>query len=168
MFSKKGGLTVSASERKIGPIEVRWGSDHYKYCIVGDSFITEWKKGMDYSKSCWSLQGVSPTLVETIGRSSETTKTARISMALMASSIIVFFSEYNKAIPLLAPFLLGLGAWWFIGILRKVAPRSWTEVRKPTGEYVFSLVQPEKKTKEWSEFEQELVNVIREVNAEKT
>lgn len=159
---------MSVSERKVGPIEVRWGSDHHTYCIVGDSFITEWKKGMDYSKSCWSLQGVSPNLVETTGRSSETTKTARISMTLMASAVIVFFSEYNKTIPLLAPFLLGLGGWWFIGILRKVAPRTWTEVRKSTGEYVFSLVQPEKKTNEWLEFEQELVKAIREVNTEKT
>lgn len=159
---------MSAPERTIGPIEVRWGSDRYKYCIVGDTFVTEWKKGMDCSKSSWPLHGLSPNLVETIGRSSETTKTARISMALIAASIIVFFSEYNKAIPLLAPFLLGLGGWWFIGILRKVAPRSWTEVRKPTGEYVFSLVQPEKKTNEWLEFEQNLVKVIREVNAEKT
>lgn len=159
---------MSAPERTIGPIEVRWGRDRYTYRIVGESFITEWKRGIDLSKTCWSLHGISPNLVETIGRSSQTTKTVRQSGALIAAAIIVFFSEYNKSIPLLAPFLLVLGGWWLVGVLRQVLPRSWTEVRKYTGEYVFSLVQPEKKTQEWLEFEKELVKAIREVNAEKT
>ena len=159
---------MTISERRVGPIEVRWGSELYKYSIAGDSFFTEWKKGMDFSKSSWPLYGLSPSFVETSGRSSETTSTARKSMGLIAASIIVFFSEYNRTIPLLAPFLLGLGSWWFIGVVRRVAPRTWTEVRKITGEYGFSLVQPTEKSAEWLKFEQELSNAIHEANAAQT
>lgn len=159
---------MSSSERKIEPVEVRWGGDEYKYYVLGDSFYTEWKSGMDCSKSSWPLRGLSPNLVETVGRSSGTTKTVRVSMLLIASSVIVFFSDYNKSIPLLAPFLFALGAWWFINAVRMVAPRSWIEARKLSGETVFSVVQPKDKSEEWSKFRQALTEAIREVNETKT
>ena len=159
---------MAVSERQIGPIEVRWGSDQYKYSIVGDSFFTEWKNGMDFSKSSWPLHGVSPHFGETIGRSSDTTKTVRISAALIAAAIIIFFSEYNKSIPLLAPFLFGLGCWWLIGKARNVVPRSWTEVRKTTGEDFFSFVQPSEKSEDWIAFEQALSKAIHEINTTQT
>jgi hypothetical protein len=136
--------------------------------VVGESFYTEWKSGMDCSKSSWPLTGLSPSLIEIVRRSPETTRTVRISLALIASSAVVFFSEYNKAIPLLAPFLLGLGSWWLINSVRKVVPRRWTEVRKLSGETNFSIVQPDQRTDEWVKFEEELSETIREINAEKT
>ena len=122
---------MSSAERNIGPIEVGWGSDEYKYYVLGDSFyLYRMEERHGLLKSFWPLYGLSPNLVETIGRSSGTTKTVRLSMLLIASSIVVFFSDHNKSIPLLAPFLLLLGAWWFVNAVRKVVPRSWIEARK--------------------------------------
>jgi hypothetical protein len=159
---------MSSTQRRIGPIEVRWGSDRYRYSVTGDCFLYEWWSGMDQGSAAYPLSGMSPDLLETVGRSPQTTRTARISLVLIASSVIFFFSDYNKAIPLLAPFLLFLGAWWLVNALRKVVPRKWTEVRKVNGEAGFSFVQPEQRTEEWTEFEQALSLAIREVNGEKT
>ncbi|MBK7664795.1 MAG: hypothetical protein IPJ21_14875 [Sterolibacteriaceae bacterium] len=159
---------MNGPERKLGPIEVRWGDERYTYYIIGDSFYTEWKRGMDCAKSVASLHGLSSNLTETVGRSQSTTRTLRISMLLMASSVVVFFSDYNNSIPLLAPFLLGLGGWWFVSAIRKVAPRAWTNVRKSSGDEAFYMVQPEHKSEEWSRFEAGLSESIRQVNAEKT
>jgi hypothetical protein len=155
------------SKYKIGPITVRWGRNKYKYYVIGESFYSEWNSGMDHSTSCWSLLGLSPDLIETVGRSSSTTRTVRISMLLIASSGIVFFSDYNKSIPLLAPFLFGLGAWWIINAVSTLLPRRWTEARALNGETVFSVVQPAEKANEWLEFQQALAGAIREANETK-
>jgi len=159
---------VTSTERRIGPIDVRWGNERYNYSVVGDLFFSEWKSGMDGAKSSYPLHGMSSDLVETTGRSSQTTKTVRISLGLISASVIIFFSEYNKTIPLLAPFLLLLGGWWLTNALRKVMPRTWTEVRKINGEAGFALVQPEPRTAAWTSFEQALSSAIREVNADRT
>ena len=159
---------MTSTERRIGPIEVRWGNERYNYSVVGDLFFSEWKSGMDYAKSSYPLYGMSAALVETSGRSPQTTRTVRISAGLIASSVIIFFSEYNRTIPLLAPFLLLLGSWWLANALRKVLPRTWTEIRKINGDAGFSMVQPEQRTETWTSFEQALLSAIREVNAVKT
>ena len=119
--------------------------------------------GPDSTVSC-SLRGLSPNLTETTGRSSNIAQTVRIAMLLLASSVIVFFSEYNKTIPLLSPFLLSLGSWWLFNALRKVIPRTWTVIRKTNGEDACSIVQPEKKSAEWLKFEKELSDTIVEAN----
>jgi hypothetical protein len=123
---------------------------------------------MDCSRTSVSLQGLSSNLAESVGRSASTTKTVRLAMLLIASSVVVFFSDYNESIPLLAPFLIGLGGWWFVNALRKLVPRSWTNVRKSSGEEAFYMVQPKHKSTEWSNFEMELSKAIRELNAAKT
>src|SRR5687767_9176299 len=114
----------------VGPIEVRWGRDRYRYYTIDDVLYSEWKRGVDSSKSSWSLRGVSPRLDETSGRSDGVVKIIRLASLLMICSLIVYFSDYNKAIPLLAPFLGLWGAWWFINTLSKVSPRKWTLFRK--------------------------------------
>ena len=119
---------------------------------------------MDFSKTPWPLQGLSPIFVETVGRSSGTTNTVRKAMALIAASIIIFFSQYNQSIPLLAPFLFVLGSWWFAGALSEVLPRTWTEVRKLNGEVFFSILQPAEKSPEWLKFEEDLLQAIHETN----
>jgi len=155
---------MSDTEYRVGPIDVRWGKDRYKFYVIGDSFYTEWVSGFDRSKVSSPLRGLSPDLTETTGRSSDIAQTLRIAMLLVASSVIVFFSEYNKAIPLLAPFLFGLGSWWFANATRKVIPRTWTVLRKITGEDACSIVQPEKKSAEWLRFEKELSDAIVKAN----
>jgi hypothetical protein len=159
---------MSDSERAIAPVEVRWGSDRYTYYLTDDSVVVEWKSGMDLSKTCWPLHGLSPNLKEISGRSSGSGTTVRISLLLIASSVIVFFSDYNKAIPLLAPFLLFLGAWWLINVSRKLVPRNWTVVRKSSGEDAFSLVQPKVRSDAWVLFERELSEAIRRANPSET
>ena len=159
---------MNDADKTLGAVEVRWGSDRYKYYVIDDSFFTEWTSGMDCSKTSVHLRGLSPRLIETSGRSSSTTQTVRISLLLIASSIIVFFSDYNKTIPLLAPFLLFLGGWWVANALRKVIPRKWTVVRKRSGEDAFFLVQPEKKSDDWLRFEKDLSGAINKANPSET
>jgi hypothetical protein len=153
-----------AVERRVGPIEVRWGRDRYTYFIVRGELVTEWKSGIDHSRSSYPLNGLSPDLVEVVGRSPRTTKTVRISLALLAASAIIFFSDYNKAIPLLAPSLLLLGVWWLANAFRMLRPRTWTEIRKLNGDSAVTLVQPEQRTDAWTHFERDLSSAIREVN----
>ena len=123
---------------------------------------------MDQSKTCWPLHGLSPRLRETSGRSAGIGTAARVSFLLVAASVIIFFSDYNKAIPLLAPFLLLLGVWWLVRVLRKVTPRNWTVVPKSTGDDAFSLVQPDVKSDSWITFERELSEAIRRANPSET
>ncbi len=159
---------MTSAERRVGPFEVRWGNERYKYSVIGDLFFTEWKSGMDSARSSYPLYGLSPDLTETVGRSQQTTKTLRISASLVVSSVIIFFSEYNKGIPLLAPFLLVVGGWWLVNAVRKVVPRAWTEIRKLNGDNGITLLQPEQRTGEWTNFENALSLAIREVNEAKT
>ena len=155
-------------ERVIAPVNVKWGTDKYTYYLTDDSLVVEWRSGMDLSKTCWPLHGLSPKLREMSGRSSGTGTSVRVSFLLIAASVILFFSDYNKAIPLLAPFLLFLGAWWLINVLRKVVPRNWTVVPKSTGDDAFSLVQPDVKSDSWVTFERELCEAIRRANPSET
>lgn len=119
---------------------------------------------MDCANSSHPLYGMSPDLIETVGRSPETTKAVRVSLGLLASAVIIFFSDFNKTIPLLAPFFLLLGGWWLVNALRQVVPRRWTEVRKLSGETGFHMVQPEHRTEDWVNFEHALSAAIRKAN----
>ena len=162
------GRIMTDVEYSVGPIDVRWGKDRYKFYVVGDSLYTEWVSGFDRSTVPCPLRGLSPNFTETTGRSSGIAQTVRISMLLVASSVIVFFSDYHKTIPLLAPFLLGLGSWWLANAIRKVVPRTWTVIRKTNGEDACSIVQPEKKSPEWLRFEKKLSDAILKVNESET
>lgn len=95
MFQK--GRAMTDTEYRVGPIDVRWGKDHYKFYVVGDSLYTEWVSGFDRSKVSCPLRGLSPDFTETTGRSSGIAQTVRMSMLLVASSIIVFFSDYQAS-----------------------------------------------------------------------
>ena len=159
---------MTSDNQRAGPMEVRWGKDRYNYSVEGNSFRTEWKSGMDCASLSYPLYGMSPNLIETVGRSPETTKAVRVSLCLLASAVIIYFSDLNTSIPLLAPFLFLLGGWWLVNALRQVVPRRWTEVRKSSGETGFSMVQPEHKTEDWVKFEQELSTAIRKANETRT
>lgn len=156
---------MTSASRKLGPIDVRWGNDRFTYWVAGDLFYSEWQSGMDLSKTSDSLRGISAELSETVGRSSGTTQSLRTSASLLALSVVVYFSDYQKSIPLLAPFLLTLGGIGLAQGLRRATPRTWTIVRNKNGTQAFHMVQPERKSAEWEKFESDLVQAIREVNA---
>jgi len=159
---------MTSDDHSTGPFKVRWGKDRYSYSVTGNSFRTEWKSGMDCASLSYPLYGMSPDLIETVGRSPETTKAVRVASALLASAVIIFFSDFNTSIPLLAPFLFLLCGWWLVNALRQVVPRRWTEVRKLSGETGFSMVQPEHRTQDWVKFEQALSAAIRKANETRT
>ncbi len=155
---------MTSHDQSTDRFEVRWGRDRYSYSVTGNLFRTEWKSGMDCADLSYPLYGMSPDLIETVGRSPSTTKTLRVSSSALAFAVIIFFSDFNKSIPLLAPFLFLLGGWWLVNALRQIVPRRWTEVRKLSGETGFALVQPEHRTQEWVNFEQTLSAAIRRAN----
>lgn len=156
---------MTTGSRRIGPIEVRWGRARYKYSVAGELFHSEWESGMDLSKFSVSLFGLSAELSETVGRSEGTTESIRTAVPILAMSAVVYFSDYQKSIPLLAPYLLLHGGFGLASGLRRVAPRTWTVVRYVGGTQAFHMVQPEDKSAEWEQFEMDLARAIREVNA---
>ncbi|MCW8932259.1 MAG: hypothetical protein OQL19_18750 [Gammaproteobacteria bacterium] len=69
----------------------------------------EWEKGAIKGKTSHLLHRLSPNInIETIV-DDVALKKIRISWVLIVSAIIIFFSDYNDKIPLLAPFLAGYG-----------------------------------------------------------
>lgn len=159
---------MNSPSATVGPIEVRRGRDRYKYCVVDDLFISEWKRGIDHSRSTWSLRGTSSQFTEIVGRPNGVEKKLQRAGLLVAISVIIHFSDYNTSIPLLAPFLFLLGGWWFFNSLDGVRPHCWTQVRKITGEDAFNFLRPENGTDEWLHFERDLAQTIVRLNEAET
>ena len=149
-------------------ITIQSGRNKITYSVVDNLLITEKGTGTFQTRSTLSLQGLSPRLVVEIERHSGTVKTIRFSALAIALAAVVFFSDYNSSIPLLAPLLFGVGLIKFLNGVRHIYPRSWTVIRNTAGEEVRSLLQPKEKGEAWSTFEKVLSETIVAANRNET
>ena len=61
-------------------------------------------------------------------------------MAFIVAAIIIYFSDFNDSIPLLAPALLVYGVVRTSNLWRDLVPKTWTIIRYKNGESAGSIV----------------------------
>ena len=88
----------------------------------------EWKKGIEKGKATYLLYRLSPNIIEATDLDKEALKHIRFSWYFLIASIIIYFSDYNETIPLLAPVLAAFSILIFVKNIRKTWPRVWAIV----------------------------------------
>ncbi len=136
----------------------------YKKILSFDSnFLYEdWSRGMQSGSNTYPLHQLIPKLHYTSGTDSHILKVFRTSALCVLASIIVYFSDYNAKIPLLAPALLLIGLPFCVHALLDIRPKTWTLVSDEYGDTATNFVHSYCEDQEQREcFEESLVDAIR-------
>lgn len=88
----------------------------------------EWSKGITKGKTAYLLYRLSPNIFEETVISTEYSRSIRTGWALLLASAIIFFSDYNMKIPLLAPVLCVVGLYFVVSNFRKAWPKETVTV----------------------------------------
>ncbi|RLA40553.1 MAG: hypothetical protein DRR06_17305 [Gammaproteobacteria bacterium] len=112
----------------------------YRYSFDKHVFYNNWRHGPDEGTSSIPLNQLSRHHTLTQGRPDGFTRKFQIAGAFIAGAIIVYFSDFNHSIPLLAPALFIYGAGRTVCMWSDVLPKKWTIIRYNNGEQASSIV----------------------------
>ncbi|MCP5488172.1 MAG: hypothetical protein H7A43_05940 [Verrucomicrobia bacterium] len=87
-------------------------------------------------------------------------------MIFLAGSACVYFSEFNKQIPLLAPFLAVPGVWALIAGAWRLRQFDWTIIRKKNGDRALFILHSKSNCSELENFEKRFAQAVNEYRQE--
>jgi hypothetical protein len=141
--------------------EAACGRDQYRYWFDDKYIYREWSKGPDFSKDFFPLDDLSEEYAQAASRPKSVSEGIRNAVSYIMGAVVVFFSEFNAQIPLLAPVLLLLGISRFSSNYPWLFPKKWTVVRYHGGGDAFYILHGDRDDKERTEFENALAEAIR-------
>lgn len=139
---------------------VKFGRSKYRYYFDEPYFYKEWEQGSDGGTESFPLEKLSSKYSKTQGRPDGVVVRIKNAGTLLLASIVIYFSEFNVQIPLLAPVLLILGLSRFYFVKDDILPKSWTIIRYKNGEEASYILHNEKRNDERIEFEHTLSEAI--------
>ena len=152
----------------INELFIKSGQYKYKYYFDSDHYYRSWSDGADEGESSYPLHKLSSKYSRTKGRSDGVTEKIKISTIIMLASIVIYFSDYNEKIPLLAPVLLLLGIIRIYSIRNDILPSTWTIIRYENGEEATYIVHGNEDNEERISFEKSLADAIVKANKNET
>ncbi len=146
---------------------VKSGKYKYKYYFDTDHFYKKWEGGCDEGELSYPLHKLSNKYSRTTGRSEGISVQVKTSMAAIVGSIVIYFSDYNDKIPLLAPVLLLFSVFRLYPIWSDIAPSTWTVIRYEDGEEA-TYIEHDDNEKDRINFENSLAEAIKNANRKTT
>jgi len=80
-----------------------------KFTLTEDHLIEDGSRGVSHWRQAWPLQQLSPEVESQTGRPQGTMERLIGGVTIFALGIIVYFSDFNTNVPLLAPLLSVVG-----------------------------------------------------------
>jgi hypothetical protein len=112
----------------------------YTYGFDEHNFNSNWKHGPDEGSTSIPLDQLSSHYSLSQGRPDGFVGKLERAVAFIAAAIIIYFSEFNESIPLLAPALFVYGAVRTLNLRRDLIPKTWTIIRYKNGESAGSII----------------------------
>ncbi|MGK0445466.1 MAG: hypothetical protein ACJA1U_002413 [Bermanella sp.] len=135
----------------IDTLKIKNKSELFEYSFDDLCFYSAHKSKFSSGKTPYLLENLSPKFGYGKSYDMEKIKMLRVLFILAISSLVIFFSEYNEKIPLLAPVLLLMAVIPFLSNLNNFTPTSWVRIYDDTGGYETSIPVPRNETTEESE-----------------
>lgn len=123
-----------------------------------------WQNMLSRGEKSYLLHDLSPKLVHWTHINESSLSWVKWGGLLMLAAVVVFFSDLQVSMPLLAPSLVLLGLVPLIRGCLDILPRQWTYVHDDDGNFVLSIPVPhnenveEKRSRQT--FETQLTNAI--------
>lgn len=143
---------------------VKDSGHYYKYYFDDHYFIREWRHGQDEGTMSISLDQLSNNFSISQGRPEGFVERLRIAGYFVAGAIIIYFSDYNESIPLLAPAFLIYGVSRIINMWSDVLPKTWTIIPYKSSGQTEAILHTESNRKR-EKFEVALSKAIQDADA---
>ena len=140
------------------------GSYQYTYYFDSVHYYREWKRGSDKGIESYPLNKLTNKYSEYQGRPDAFKDKATNVVLFLFSSIIIYFSDYNESIPLLAPTLLIIGAIRMYFLKELIFPKKWSVIRYTNGEEASFILHDTKHNEDRIKFEKALSDAIDNSN----
>ena len=101
------------------------------------------KRWATHDASAHLLHQLSPKILEHYGNDSDAATYIRAAWILLLAAVVVYFSDYNDRIPLLAPALALLWLVFFSANIKRAWPYTWLVVTDEYGGQVIKLRAPD-------------------------
>jgi len=134
----------------------------HTFSLTPDCLVWEWislgkgRKG----RKIFPLNTLSPRLNHRSEFAHGSFQCLRKAVLFLGLAICLWFSELNRQIPLLAPFLLVLGSRYLIIGLHRFRHHNWTVIDKKSGERALLIPHTRANGEELATFEKEYVDMI--------
>lgn len=108
----------------------------------------KWNSRSSKGTKAYVLHDLSPKLVHWRHIGENSLSTLKWAGLFLLSALIIFYSDYQYKIPLLAPSMLIIGITMLLKALNDIRPRSWTYIYDDEGNFVTSLLIDNRESKE--------------------
>ena len=141
-------------------LKIENNNELYEFSFDDVCFYSSYTGRLSSSETPYLIENLSPKFGYSEAFNMEKMKMLRVLFILAISSCVIFFSDYNDKVPLLAPVLLLMALVPFIANIRNFTPTSWVRVYDDTGAYETSIPIPNNETDEESEKRKNFLSVL--------
>lgn len=120
------------AEKSEDKCEIKWSKGKQMFTLVIDDqfLVQEWKNGADESRRHWHLKNLSAKVDYSRGRDRHCSSLWAATVIVLGLAIVLFFSNLNRHVPLLAPLIALIGFNLMYKAIRLSKVKTWTIIRK--------------------------------------
>jgi len=134
-----------------------------KFTLTEDHLIEDGSRGVSHWRQAWPLQQLSLEVESQTGRPQGTMERLVGGVTIFALGIIVYFSDFNTNVPLLAPLLSVVGLIVMSRGLKTLRVETWTTIRKWDGTAATSFSHRDCSPGERGAFEEAFAETVRHI-----
>jgi len=154
---------MSKSREYLAELEEKYPQGDVKWFLLKDHIVMEWdKKRADRGRRSWHFDALSPELGFTAGRPQHARNKIIGGLTILAASIIIIFSDWSSAMPLLAPSLFLLAIALLVAGVLKWRPDRWTYIYTKQSQMAAYITHSACDREKRESFEQACQKAIRE------
>jgi hypothetical protein len=147
-------------------LSYRWDGWDYRLQLDPEHLIVECKSPAYSHVSKTALRDLKAELQVEQWVSEGGRKCTRLSIACLAASVVVWFSDIRPHVPLLAPALLLFGLQYLYWSFRAIYPRNRTTVRAQNEHHVVSIPHFERLGAQRRAFEDSLLRMVKQARGD--
>ena len=132
----------------IDKLKIEIKKETFEFSFDETCFYVEHKTKFSSGKKPYILENLCPNFGFDTNYNMAKLGMLRILLILAISSVVVFFSDYNEKIPLLAPVLLLMATGPFIGNFKYFFPVTWVRIYDDMGSYETAIPVPDNESEE--------------------
>lgn len=156
------------TEKSEDKCEIKWsrGKQMFTLAIDDQFLVEEWKNGADESRRHWHLKNLSAKIDYSRGRDRDCSSFWIASVIVLGLAIALFFSSLNRHVPLLAPLIALIGFNIMYKAIRLSKVKTWTIIRKDTGECAAYITHGGCSEEEINRFTECFVDAVKKAKEE--
>ncbi|HZL12517.1 MAG TPA: hypothetical protein VFC85_00095 [Verrucomicrobiae bacterium] len=147
-------------------LSYRWDGYDYTLKIDDEHLTVEWHSAGDSRTTRTPLKDLKPELPVERWVSSAARKNGRLGTGLLVAVVVVYFSDIQAHVPLLAPVMLLFSISFIYWAVRGSLPFSKTTIRGRNDSYIASIPHLERLKIQRRAFEETLLRMIKKARGD--